>query len=324
MRRVVWSVLTGLGAFFIVLAIMSWLYVPGQAVKFPLNEYGVTTLVANNASWFSPKSVSELSDVTLQITSTVKGDVTAANSLGSSKYVVWQSFAAVEDVTDHQQVSIPAAADEFAFDRRTGALIPWSGNTIDGKPVKQVSGQGFVWPLGAKKQSYQVFDTTLLKPVTFKFVSTATTDGVATYKYVAVVPPTQVGTQSLPGSLVGEKAAEVTLPEFYSSTETYFVDPVTGAPLQVERTTKDALQDASGATKLVLLSADFKSSAQSVATTIKSDNHYKNLINLATFIVPVIAGLIGIILLVVGLVLSRMSPEDEEYEDEDEPVGATA
>ena len=324
MRRVVWSVLTGLGAFFIVLAIMSWLYVPGQAVKFPLNEYTVSTLVANNASWFSPKSVSELSNVTLQITSTVKGDVTAANSLGSSKYNVWQSFAAVEDTTDHQQVSIPAAADEFAFDRRTGVLIPWSGNVIDGKHVPQVSGQGYVWPLGAKKQSYPVFDTTLLKPVTFKYEGTATTSGIATYKYVAVVPPTQTGTQVLPGSLVGEKAATVTLPQFYSATETYYVDPVTGAPIQVERNTKSVLEDNSGATKLVLLSADFKTSAASLAATVKSDNHYRNLINLTTFIIPVVAGLVGIILLVVGLVLSRMSPEDEEYEDEDEPVGASA
>jgi len=322
MRRVVWSVLTGLGAFFIVLAIMSWLYVPGQAVKFPLNEYGVTTLIAHNASWFSPKSVSELSDVTLEITSTVKGDVTSANSLGSSKIAVWQSFAAVEDTTDHQQVSIPAAADEFAFNRRTGVLIPWSGNVVDGKHV-QVSGQGYVWPLGAKKQSYQVYDTTLGKPVTFKFVSTATTQGIPTYKYMAVVPPTQVGTESLPGSLVGEKAPTVTLPVMYSSTETYFVDPVTGAPLSVSRVTKDALTDNNGATKLVLLSGDFQSSPGSVATTIKSDNHYRNLINLATFIVPIVAGLVGIILLVIGLVLSRMSPEDE-YEDEDEPVGATA
>ncbi|HEY3908213.1 MAG TPA: DUF3068 domain-containing protein [Streptosporangiaceae bacterium] len=324
MRRVVWSVLTGLGAFFVVLAIMSWLYVPGQAVKFPLNEYSLNTLVANNASWFSPKSVSELSNVTLQITSTVKGDVTAANSLGSSKYAVWQSFAVVEDTTDHQQVSIPAAADEFAFDRRTGTLIQWSGNQIDGKPVKNISGQGFVWPLGAKKQSYQVFDTTLLKPVTFKFVSTATTSGIPTYKYVAVIPPTQVGTQALPGSLVGEKAPTVTLPEMFSTTETYYVDPVTGAPLQIERNTNEVLADASGATKLVLLKADFKTSSASVAATVKSDNHYRNLINLATFIVPVVAGLIGIILLVIGLVLSRMSPEDEEYEDEDEPVGASA
>ncbi|HEX9623344.1 MAG TPA: DUF3068 domain-containing protein [Streptosporangiaceae bacterium] len=324
MRRVVWSVLTGLGAFFIVLAIMSWLYVPGQAVKFPLNEYSVNTLVANNASWFSPKTVSELSDVTLEITSTVKGDVTAANALGSSKYAVWQSFAVVEDTTDHQQVNIPAAADEFAFDRRTGVLIPWSGNVIDGKHVPQVSGQGFVWPLGAKKQNYQVFDTTLQKPVTFKYVDSSTLNGIPVYKYVAVIPPTQTGTEVLPGSLVGEKAATVTLPMFYSSTETYFVDPVTGAPLAVDRNTTQVLQDGAGATKLVLLKADFKTSAKSVAATLKRDTHYRNLINLATFIIPVVAGLVGIILLVVGLVLSRMSPEDEEYEDEDEPVGASA
>ena len=99
MRRVVWSVLAGLGAFFIVLAIMSKLYVPGQAVKFPLNEYSVSTLVANNASWFSPKDASELSNVTLQVTSTVKGDVSAADTLGSSKYAVWQSFAATASPT---------------------------------------------------------------------------------------------------------------------------------------------------------------------------------------------------------------------------------
>ncbi len=74
----------------------------------------------------------------------------------------------------------------------------------------------------------------------------------------------------------------------------------------------------------MLLNADFKTSAASIAATVKNDNHYRNLINLATFIVPVVAGLVGIILLVVGLVLSRMSPEDEEYEDEDEPVGASA
>src|SRR5258708_23766703 len=158
MRRVVWSVLAGVGAFFIVLAIMSKLYVPGQAVKFPLNEYAVNTLIANDASWFSPKSVSVLSHVTLQVTTTVKGDVSAADSLGSSKYAVWQSFAATEDITDHQSVSIPATADLLAFDRKTGALIPWRGNTVVGKHVS-VSGPGFVWPLGAQKQNYQGFDT---------------------------------------------------------------------------------------------------------------------------------------------------------------------
>lgn len=322
MRRVVWSVLAGLGAFFIVLAIMSKLYVPAQAVKFPLNEYSVSTLIANNASWFSPKNVSVLSPVTLEVTSTVKGDVSAADSLGSSKYAVWQSFAATEDTTDHQSVSIPSTPDVLAFDRKTGQLIQWSGNTIGGKHVSSVSGQGFVWPLGAKKQNYQVFDTTLLKPQTFVYKGTSSVNGIPTYTYVADIVSQQTGTQTLPGNLVGSNAATVTLPEFYSSHETYNVDPVTGAPISIERNTQDVLKDASGTTRLVLLSADFKTSPASVAATVKTDNHYRFEISLATTIIPIVAGLIGIILLVVGLVLARMSHEDEEYEDEDELEGS--
>lgn len=321
MRRVVWSVLAGLGAFFIVLAVMSKLYVPGQAVKFPLNEYSVTTMIADNASWFSPKSVSELSNVTLQITNTVKGDVSAADSLGSSKYAVWQSFAVTEDTTNHQSVDIPATADVLAFDRKTGVLVPWSGNTVGGKHVSSVSGQGYVWPLGAKKQSYQVFDTKLLKPVTFVYKGTSSVNGIPTYTYVANVPSQQVGTQSLPGTLVGSKAAEVTLPEFYSAQETYNVDPVTGSLISIDRNTQDALKDNTGTTRLVLLSADFKTAPSSVAAIVKTDNHYRFEISLATTIIPIIAGLLGIILLVVGLALARMSQEDEEYEDEDEFEG---
>ncbi len=57
MRRVAWAVLTGLGVFFIMLAVLSRFFVPAQAVKFPLNEYTKTTLQANNASYFSSKSV---------------------------------------------------------------------------------------------------------------------------------------------------------------------------------------------------------------------------------------------------------------------------
>jgi hypothetical protein len=319
MRRVVWPVLTGLGAFFIVLAIMSRFVIPAQAVKFPLNEYSLTTLVANNASWFSPKSVSELSGVTMTIISTTKGDVSAADTLGSANNAVWDNFAAVEDTTNHQAIEIPAYADELAFNRKTGVLVPWSGNSVDGKHVS-VSGQGYVWPLNAKKQSYQVFDTTLLKPVTFRFTGTATTSGVATYVYVANVPPTQTGTESLPGALVGSKASEVTLPEFYSTQETYYVDPVTGAPLLVHRDVQQVLKDSSGTTRLVLLSANFTTSPASVAAHVKSDNHYRFEINLATTIIPIIAVIVGIILLAAGLVLLRMRPDYEEYQDEDEPI----
>src|SRR5215467_1509490 len=184
MRRVSWSILTGLGVFFIVLAILSKFFVPGQAVKFPLNEYSKTTLQADNASYFSQKSVTEESGVTLQATSTTKGDVAAAKSIGSNNVAVWQSYAAIEDVTKHAMVTRPAFGNELAFNRQTGELVPWSGNNIGGKHV-QITGhsQGPLFPIGTKKQNYQVYDTTLQRPVTFHFTGTSTTGGISTYVF---------------------------------------------------------------------------------------------------------------------------------------------
>jgi len=325
MRRVVWAVLTGLGVFFIMLAVLSRFFVPAQAVKFPLNEYTKTTLQANNASYFSSKSVTELSGVTLQATNTTKGDVAAAKSIGSSKVAVWQTYSAIEDITNHTSVSIPADGNSLAFDRKTGVLVPWSGNTVGGKHFS-VSGQeqGPLFPLGTGKKDYQVFDTTLLRPVTFHYTGTATTEGVATYVFVANIPATQVSTKSLPGALVGLKPSEVTLPEFYSAKETYFVDPVTGVPIAVDQNVQQTLQDNTGTTRLVLLSADFKTTAASAAANAKTVKDATTKINALKVIAPIVAGLLGIILLVVGLVLSRLQPEDEEYEDDDEAVRVPA
>jgi hypothetical protein len=325
MRRVVWAVLTGLGVFFIMLAVLSRFFVPAQALKFPLNEYTKTTLQANNASYFSPKSVTELSGVTLQTTTTTKGDVAAAKSIGSSMVAVWQFYSAVEDITNHVPVSIPVDGNSLAFDRKTGVLVPWNGNTVAGTHFN-VSGQeqGSLFPLGTQKKDYQVFDTTLLRPVTFHYTGTATTDGIATYVFVANVPATQVGTKSLPGALVGMKPSAVTLPEFYSAKETYNVDPVTGVPLAVDQNVQQTLQDSSGTTRLVLLSADFKTTPASVASNVKTVKDATTKINALKAIAPIVAGLLGIILLVIGLVLSRLQPEDDEYEDDDESIRVPA
>jgi Porin PorA len=325
MRRVSWSILTGLGIFFIVLAILSKFFVPGQAVKFPLNEYSKTTLQADGASYFSEKSVTEESGVTLQATSTTKGDVASAKNAGSNNVAVWQTYTAIQDTTNHQPVSIPADGNVLAFDRKTGVLVPWSGNLVGGKHVQvPPNTQGSLFPLNTQKQNYQVYDTTLKRAVTFQFKGTSTTSGVSTYVFTADIPATQIGTQSLPGSLVGESASEVTLPEFYSVQETYSVDPITGVPLQVEQNVQQTLRDDTGTTRLVLMSADFKTTPASIASNVQTDKNGTTKITVLNVIIPIVAGVIGLILLVVGLVMSRFRPEDEEYEDDDEAIRVPA
>lgn len=325
MRRVVWPVLTGLGVFFIVIAVLSRFFVPGQAIKFPLNEFTKTEMQAVNASYFSPKFLTEETGVTLQATTTTKGDVAAAKSIDGSRVAVWQTYTAIEDLTNHTPVSIPAQGNTFAFDRKTGEIVAWNGNSVAGSPVTVGPGiQGVLWPLGTKKQDYRVYDTTLKKPVTFHYSGVTATDGVSTFIFKATIPSTQTGTETLPGSLVGMTASSVTLPEFYSAQEIYYVDPVTGVPLSVTQNVRQVLQDSTGTTRLVLMSADYQTTPGSVTSGVNTDLGGQNKISLVYTTIPIVGGLLGVILLVAGLVLSRPRPEDEEYEDDEEPVGASA
>ena len=50
---------------------------------------------------------------------------------------------------------------------------------------------GYVFPINTQPKTYQVFDTTLNKPVPFTYNGTGTVGGIKTYKFVEDVPPTQ-------------------------------------------------------------------------------------------------------------------------------------
>ncbi len=115
---------------------------------------------------------------------------------------------------------------------------------------------GYVFPIGTQKQTYDVFDTNLNRPMPFRYEGTGTIDGIGVYRFVEHVAPTQAGTQKMPGSLVGLKQSLVTLPEYYTATNTYWVDPETGGVLDTTQNQKLALQDATGTQRLLLFDGD--------------------------------------------------------------------
>lgn len=314
MRRVVWPLLIGLGVFFIVMAVMLRFYMPGQVIKAPLNEYIKNTLQGTDVTYFSAAQLEELTGVTMRATDTVEGDVAAAKAAGASHIAVWRRFTAIEDMTNRQPFSYHSQM--LAFDRRTGQLINCCGNFIGSNHNLHVTGQGYLWPIGAGKHNYQIFETTLMKPVTARFVGTADTNGTATYRYAVHVPPTQIGTQTLPAALLGLPGTEVTLAEFYTVDKTYWVDPVTGAPVRLSETEQLTLRDSSGATQLVLFDGTLSSTPASVQASVAHDGSYLLKANLIAIILPLIGLVVGIILIVVGLVLSRTRPDDESGESE--------
>jgi Porin PorA len=148
-------------------------------------------------------------------------------------------------------------------------------------------------------------------------------DGETTYKFVETVAPTQAGTQTLPGSLVGIKDQQsVTLPEIYSVTTTEYVDPITGAPVKGVSQQYLYLANSAGQPVLTLTSATFTSTPASVAAAVKTAKHYDGEIALISVTLPVALGLAGLILLVLGTILVLSSRDyDYEYEEEDYSSG---
>jgi hypothetical protein len=309
MRRIIGLTLAGLGAFLLVAALLARTYVAGQFVKFPLNTYVKTTLIARDVSYFSPKLVRPVSGATMQVTDTVKGDGAAGNSATA----VWDEFTYLYDRTNH--VVFSYTTRRAAFDRRTGVLVDCCGANIGGNAaVRQTGLSGYVWPFGTQKQTYDVFDTTLLRPMPFRYTGTGTVHGISVYRFVEHVLPTQSGTQQVPGSLVGSSQNLVTLPEYYAATNTYWVDPRTGGVLDSTSNSKQYLRNTVSGKDLMLFNGDLVMTPASVNTAVGLDATGRTELTWFEVIGPLIGVLVGLLALVAGIVLIRMRRGDQPEE----------
>jgi len=307
MRRRVGLVLAGLGTCLIVFAVLMPTWVSSRVLKFPLNEYATATLTASNASYFSPTKLTEMTGVTMEATYTIKGNAAA----GSSSTAVWNQFIYVYDQTD--KLPFQTLTRTFAFDRRTAQLVNCCGANVNGdSSVEQTGVVGYVFPIGTQKQTYDVFDTNLNKPMPFTYAGTDTVNGIQAYRFTENVSPVQNGTQVVPGSLVGQSQASVILPQYYEMHLTYWIDPDTGALLNATENEKLTLRNSQGAQALLLLNANLAMTPASVNGLVALDNSQRSKMSLVTTILPLVTGIAGIVLLIVGILLARRPREDVE------------
>jgi hypothetical protein len=318
MRRIIGITLAGLGAFLVAAALLVRTYVGGQLIKFPLNEYVKTTLLAHNVSYFSPALVKSVRGATIRVTDTIKGDAKA----GTPSVTVWNEFTYLYDVTNRKEYAV--SARRAAFDRRTAQLVDCCGDSVNGNStIRQTGVSGYVFPFNTQKKTYQVFDTNLDRPMPTRYEGPASARGIPVYRFVEHVAPTQAGSQKVPGSLVGSKQSMVTLPEFYTATNTYLVDPQTGGVLFTSQNQKLTLQDSTGQQRLLLFDGDIVMTPGSEAQAVHLDSTGRNELHWFRDMIPLLAALTGAVALVAGILLAwlkRRGQHDKADTEEPEPV----
>lgn len=323
MRRVTGFVLAGLGVLLIAAALSLPTWVASQFIKFPLNVNETAVLDASNASYFSAATAKLQTGVTVQAVYTIKGDP----AKGSSSVAVWDQTSSVSDLTNHRPIQ--QTTRTLAFDRRTGQLVNCCGASVNGNAsVRQTGLAGYVFPFGTRKQTYQVFDTTLNRTVPYVYSGTAAVGGIETYVFTQDTPATRFAVQAVPGSMLGVRTPIVRAPLFDKQHIVYYVDPETGALLDVnEHQTVTLRGPGAGAQALVLYDADLKATPATVSHTVALDASGRGEITLVETTLPLVVGIAGGAALAGGLFLGfrRRKPHDDLAElDHLPPWRATA
>ncbi|MCA0332247.1 MAG: DUF3068 domain-containing protein [Actinobacteria bacterium] len=313
MKRVLGIVLVGLGAFLLVLAGMLKFYAVPALAKAPLvpgeSTGGISTTVAVGTAeqLFDPSALASggnpnRTNVPLTSTRTTRGDVSASQQepAVSEDLAIYDSFS---NTVDDKGTTISAGTIRVAFNRVTSVNSNCCGANVDGAQVDWTGINPLKFPFDVQQQTYDYFDTTLAKAVPIEFTGTEDLDGLQVYVFKQTIPATQIGEQEVPGSLVGSTEPSVKAPRMYENVRTLQVDPVTGSIVAGVEEQKQWLAGADGSEKVTLLKATVGTDDATKQAAIDDAKANGSLLKTAGTTVPIIALVLGLILLGLGFFL---------------------
>lgn len=293
-------VLAGTGAFAITAGLLLRFYAAPALITAPPGYYGTQVLSDPHATYFDQATLTTKKNATLSDVNTIRGD--AAASTGTT--VTWDSYSYIWDPNNH--VTLSSSYQRAVFNRQTGELLDCCGAAIDDDPrIRQYGVAGMFWPIGTKKTTYMLYDTSTDRAWPAVFSGTAVVQGILTYKYTQHIPATVV--QKMPGtpmSLLGIPGASytVTANRTYQADNTFWIDPRTGIPVDVDERIASALHDPADIGSLTVASADLKMSRSSQRSLAALANSSAAQIVMVRLTGPLTGVILGVLLLLAAVI----------------------
>ncbi|MEV4435365.1 DUF3068 domain-containing protein [Streptomyces sp. NPDC049585] len=242
MRRTASLVLLGLAAFFAALAPLLRYYAYPRLAEVPTGRYQSIVMEAKDATLVDygtlrPRQVSRVT-----ITQTLKGNAEEARRIKDATgrdVVVWDTLSHAAGPDGAVVSSIP---ERYVFDAHTQQPVHAGGEHVDGTPVRR-DGIEFKWPFGVEKRDYRYFDLMTRTSAPIHYRGTRTFHGLEVYFFEQTVPWTQVPLpRKLPLDISPDTVRQLGLERWYTTRRMFWVDPVTGAPVNGEEDHREELR----------------------------------------------------------------------------------
>jgi hypothetical protein len=272
---------------------------------------------------FDPATLTERTNVALIATRFTRGDVQAAQTeeATSQDLAVYDSFLRVSDPSG---TVVDASTIRVAFNRVSSENANCCGVNNDGEQVTWTGINPLKFPMFTQQQNYPYFDTTINQAPDAVFQGVEELEGLEVYKFVQVIEPTEIGSLEVPGDLVGSTDAAFNAGRFYSNTQTMWVEPFTGSIVKGISAQKQVLRGPAGNDALTIIEAEIGTSPAEVTEGVEYAKSQSSLIKTLQTTVPLVAAILGIVLLIVGFLLARRPADAGSAGSSStrEPVGA--
>jgi hypothetical protein len=302
-RSLLAPVLAGVGALLFVLGALVHFYVVPTLAVAPSDQNSVTQLEAKGATVFDTATLKPII-TDLSVKAHTIGDAKASDAAGGHT-IVWNNTTTI---TSADGVIRSQMTKRAAFDDNTAEAVNCCGNFMETEQgVRQKvtrTGLLYKFPFNTEKKSYRVWDDTLGKAVTTTYKGTAKLHGHTTWIFENDVPGTKVGTQDVPGSLLGQSGnAEVTADSYYQNHNTYNVEPITGAIVNQVTQTKSWFSYQGH--DLVSTEATLAYTPKQIDATYALLGNQPTLLKLAQGFLPWLAAFLGLVLIGLGTAMAR-------------------
>ncbi|MDK0518888.1 DUF3068 domain-containing protein [Streptomyces sp. ML-6] len=245
MRRRASLVLLAFAVFFAAMApLLRWYAFPRLA-KIPPGQYQETVLEAKPATLLDYNDGMKVKTVPrVTIVQTLKGNVEESERIertAGRDVVVWDALSFVAGPDGKMVSQIP---ERYIFDAHSQAPVHATGESVDGDPVRR-EGIEFKWPFLTEKRDYEYFDAQTRTSSPIHYRGTRTFHGMDVYYFEQTIPWTKVPMpKKMPIAITPEQIAKTGLTRWYTTKRMFWVDPVTGAPVNGEEIHREELRNA--------------------------------------------------------------------------------
>ncbi|WP_063770142.1 DUF3068 domain-containing protein [Streptacidiphilus melanogenes] len=307
MRQRLALVLVALAAFLAVLGVMLRVWVYPNVVAVPDNQYQAVVLEAKDATLIDYSSMTAVPHQHVTIVETLKGDAAAAQAekkRTGRDVVVWDALSYILGNDGKRLSAIP---EIYPFDAHTQDPVHCCGENVDGQTVSRV-GIEYKFPFDTQPHDYQYFDPQTRTAAPIHYKGTTTLDGLIVYYFEQTIPWTQVPfPKAMPAgvAITPDQIDKLGYQRWYTTVRKFWVDPVTGAPINGEEVHDEQLRmpPSSGMAPVTIFSGDVKIRPDYQAATVALVKKERALLLMLRDYLPLGLPLSGLVALALAFVV---------------------